>query len=127
MTIAAVAPIDKDPLTLTLTILHTFSAIVSVIIAISTFIIARRGDAAKSIANAIAAGLKVAELQADVAGIDKSGSSEPRKAPGRISVFESQVAVYWKGVGRLARAQNNDDDNAELQALTRLSRRSRDL
>jgi len=115
MTMATVAPIDKDPLTLTLTILYAFSAIVSVIIAISTFIIARRGDAAKSIANAIAAGLKVAELQADVARIDKSGSSELGKALGRISVLESQVAVYWKGVGRPARAQNNDDDNAELQ------------
>jgi hypothetical protein len=115
MTIATVAPIDKDPLTLTLTVLYAFSAIVSVIIAISTFIIARRGDAAKSIANAIAAGLKVAELQADVVRIDKSGSSELGKALGRISVLESQVAVYWKGVGRPARAQNNDDDNAELQ------------
>ena len=110
MIIATAIPIDKDPLSLTLTILYAFSAIVSVIIAISAFIIARRGDAAKSIANAIAAGLKVAELQADVARIDKSGSSELGKALGRISVLESQVAVYWKGVGQSARVQNNDDE-----------------
>ena len=115
MTVATVTPIDKDPLTLTLTILYAFSAIVSVIVAISAFIVARRGDAAKSIANATAAGLKVAELQADVARIDKSGSSELGKALGRISVLESQVAVYWKGVSQPARVQNNDDDNAELQ------------
>ena len=53
MTIATVALIDKDPMTLTLTILYAFSAIVSVIIAISTFIIARRGDAAKSMGAAL--------------------------------------------------------------------------
>ena len=115
MITAAAPPANKDPLSLTLTILYAFSAIVTVIIAISAFIIARRGDAAKSIANAIAAGLKVAELQADVARIDKAGSSELGKALGRISVLESQVAVYWKGVGRPARVQNNDDDTAELQ------------
>jgi hypothetical protein len=34
---------------------------------------------------------------------------------GRISVLESQVAVYWKGIGQPARVQANDDDNAELQ------------
>ena len=122
MMIATAAPIDKDPLSLTLTILYAFSAVVSVIIAISAFVIARRGDAAKSAANAIAAGLKVAELQADVARIDKSGSSELGQALGRISVLESQVAVYWKGVGRPARVQNDDDDNAELQqALLRIN------
>jgi len=115
MIIATATPIDKDPLSQTLTILYAFSALVSVVIAISAFIIARRGDAAKAIANAIAAGLKVAELQADVARIDKSGSSELGKALGRIRVLESQVAVYWKGVGQPARVQNNDDDNAELQ------------
>ena len=115
MIIATVTPIDEGPLSLTLTILYALSAIVSVIIAISAFIIARRGDAAKSAANAIAAGLKVAELQADVTRIDKSGSSELGKALGRISVLESQIAVYWKGVGQPARGQNNDDDNAELQ------------
>ena len=58
---------------------------------------------------------KVAELQADVARIDKSGSSELGKALARISVLESQMAVYWKGVGQSARVQNNDDDNAELE------------
>jgi hypothetical protein len=115
MIVATVTPIDKDPLTLTLTIIYAFSAIVSVIIAISAFIIARRGDAAKSIANATAAGLAVAELQADVARIDKSGSAELGKALERISVLESQVAVYWKGVGQPARVQHNEDDNAELQ------------
>ena len=115
MITATATPAGKDPLSLTLTILYAFSAIVTVIIAISAFIIARRGDAAKSIANAIAAGLKVAELQADVARIDKSGSSELGKALGRISVLESQVAVYWKGVGQPATVQNNDDDTAELQ------------
>jgi hypothetical protein len=115
MITAAATPVGKDPMSLTLTILYAFSAVVTVIIAISAFIIARRGDAAKSIANAIAAGLKVAELQADVARLDKSGSSELGKALGRISVLESQVAVYWKGVGRPAREQNNDDDTAELQ------------
>ncbi len=86
MIIATVTPTDEDPLTLT--ILHAFSAVVSIIIAISVFRIARRGDAAKSIANATAAGLKVAELQADVARIDQSGSSELVKALGRISVLE---------------------------------------
>lgn len=115
MLIATVTPIDKDPLSLTLTILYALSTIVSIIIAISAFIVARRGDAAKSIAKAIAAGLKVAELQADVARIDKSGSSELGKALGRISVLESQVAVYWKGIGRPAGIPDNDDDNAELQ------------
>ena len=115
MIIATVTPIDKDPQSLALTLLYALSAIVSVIIAISAFIIARRGDAAKSIANATAAGLKVAELQADVARIDKSGSSELGKALGRISVLESQIAVYWKGVGRPGRVPNNDDYNAELQ------------
>ena len=115
MLIATVTPIDKDPLSLTLTILYAFSTIVSIIVAISAFIIARRGDAAKSIAKAIATGLKVAELQADVARIDKSGSSELGKALGRISVLESQVAVYWKGIGQSAGIPNNDDDNAELQ------------
>ena len=115
MLIATVTPIDKDPLSLTLTILYAFSTIVSIIVAISAFIIARRGDAAKSIAKAIATGLKVAELQADVARIDKSGSSELGKALGRISVLESQVAVYWKGIGQPAGIPNNDDDNAELQ------------
>jgi hypothetical protein len=114
MIIATAIPAGKDPLSLALTILYAFSAVVSIIIAISAFIVARRGDAAKSIANAIAAGLKFAELQADVARIDKSGSSELGKALGRISVLESQVAVYWKGVGQSARVQNNDDD-AELQ------------
>ena len=114
MLIATVTPIDKDPLSLTLTILYAFSTIVSIIVAISAFIIARRGDAAKSIAKAIATGLKVAELQADVARIDKSGSSELGKALGRISVLESQVAVYWKGIGQSARVPNNDDE-AELQ------------
>ncbi len=118
MIVAKAIPIDKNPLSLALTILYALSAVVSVIIAISAFIIARRGDAAKSIANATAAGLKVAELQADVTRIDKSGSSELGKALGRISVLESQMAVYWKGVGLPARVQNSDDDNAELrQAL----------
>jgi hypothetical protein len=114
MILATAIPAGKDPLSLALTILYAFSAVVSIIIAISAFIIARRGDAAKSIANAIAAGLKFAELQADVARIDKSGSSELGKALGRISVLESQVAVYWKGVSQSARVPNNDDD-AELQ------------
>jgi hypothetical protein len=73
--------------------------------------------------NAIAAGLKVAELQADVVRIDESGSAERGKALERISVLESQVAVYRKGVGQAASGQNNDDDNAELQhALLGISR-----
>jgi hypothetical protein len=92
------------------------------------------GDAAKSIANATAAGLKVAELQADVARIDQSGSSELGKALGRISILESQMAVYWKGVGQPAGRQGYGTTtmimlgfSRRCLALTRLSRRSRDL
>jgi len=43
MIIATVTPNDKDPLSLAFTILYALSAIVSVIIAISAFIIARPG------------------------------------------------------------------------------------